>query len=56
MLGAFLTGTTFLAALAVLAGVVVVITAVRFAVKLAIRVGVVAVVVLASLYAVGVIG
>ncbi|MFP8888337.1 hypothetical protein ACLI4U_01015 [Natrialbaceae archaeon A-CW2] len=51
-----ITGSPILMALAALALIAVVITAVRFAIKIAIRVGLIAAVVLAGIYTVGYLG
>lgn len=51
-----ITGSPILMALAALALIAVVVTAVRFAIKIAIRVGLVAAVVLAGIYTVGYLG
>ena len=56
MLDMLTSGTGIMVGLVAIVGVIVAIMAIRFAVKMAIRVGIVATVVLASLYAVGVIG
>ncbi|MFC4247015.1 hypothetical protein ACFOZ7_08385 [Natribaculum luteum] len=55
MLDALTSGSTILLVLAALAAFAVVVTAIRIAVKLAIRIGLIAAVVLAALYAVGVV-
>ena len=51
-----ITGSPILMALAALALIAVVVTAVRFAIKIAIRVGLIAAVVLAGIYTVGYLG
>jgi len=55
MLESIVTGETLLIMLAVLAGLAVVATALKYAVKIAIRVGIVAAVILGGVYAAGVV-
>ncbi len=55
MLESIVTGETLLILLAVLAGLAVVATALKYAVKIAIRVGIVAAVILGGVYAAGIV-